>query len=189
VQTLRTDGGGALVAREHFTMPERHHVHWYDYVNRPYAAVRDALASDAVGVFRRASRARDGGAELHAHVGALDVAAGIELDITSIENTTMYGQPATCIALTWHAARHPGMFPTMVGTLSIYALSSTETQLELSGTYDPPLGIVGDAIDAIALHRIADSSVRELVREVAAFLRAELPQEPGAGTCYQFATE
>jgi len=176
------------------SMPDRHHVQSYDYVNRPYAAVRDALAKDPLGVLRRATRgaatrARELGAELHARLAGFDVAAEIDVEIKSTVATQMYGQPATCIAFAWHAAHHPGLFPTMNGTLRIYPLSSTETQLDFSGSYDPPFGIIGDMIDAVALHRIAEASVLALVRDVAAFLRAELPEEPGAGTCYRFAAE
>ena len=172
-------------------MHDRHHLHCYDYVNRPYTAVRDALTRDPLGVIRRATRgaatrARDLGAELHARFAGLDIAANIDVEVTSVEATTMYAQLATRIALVWRATNHPGLFPTMTGALTIYALSSTETQLDFAGIYDPPLGIVGEAIDAVAFHRIANASVLELVRDVAAFLRAELPQEPGAGTVYQF---
>jgi hypothetical protein len=62
----------------------------------------------------------------------------------------------------------------MRATLTVYPLTPTETQLDLAGTYDPPLGVLGEAVDAIAMHRIAEQSVTGFVRDVAAFLRGSL---------------
>ena len=59
-------------------------------------------------------------------------------------------------------------------SLTIYPLAAGETQLALEGTYDPPLGWIGDAIDAIAMHRVAEESVAGFVRDVAAYLRTPL---------------
>ncbi|HWO17337.1 MAG TPA: hypothetical protein VNO30_01130 [Kofleriaceae bacterium] len=55
--------------------------------------------------------------------------------------------------------------------MSIYALTPNDTQLDLVGFYEPPLGILGVAVDAIAMHRIAEESVRGFVQDVAMFLR------------------
>jgi hypothetical protein len=62
----------------------------------------------------------------------------------------------------------------MKATLTVYPLTPTETQLQLDGTYDPPLGALGEAIDAVALHRFAQSSVVSFIREVATHLRRSL---------------
>jgi len=61
----------------------------------------------------------------------------------------------------------------MKGTLAAYPITSTETQLDFSGHYAPPmgLGLMGKAIDAIVGRRIAEASVHSFVSEVAAFLR------------------
>ena len=66
----------------------------------------------------------------------------------------------------------------MRGRLSVYPLSRSETQLEFEGVYDPPLGLLGDAIDAMAGHRIAEASVLQFLRDVAALLRSELATAP-----------
>jgi len=55
----------------------------------------------------------------------------------------------------------------------VYPLTASETQLDFAGTYEPPMGIVGAAIDALVLHRVvAEASVLHFVQDVAAFLRA-----------------
>jgi len=55
--------------------------------------------------------------------------------------------------------------------LSVYPLTATETQLDFVGRYDPPLGIVGGALDATVGHRIAQASVHRLITDVATYLR------------------
>jgi hypothetical protein len=152
-------------------MPNRHALRAYDYVNRPYHTVRDALLMDPMAVFRRATTAA-ANPELHATAGPFDVATEIDLEIIAVRAArSPSDQPATDIVIEWRAARRPRLFPTMRATLSLYALTPTETQLELAGVYDPPLGIIGDAVDAIAMSSIAAEAVAGFVRDVAAYLR------------------
>lgn len=165
-------------------MTRRHELRCFDYVNRPYRAVHDALAANALEIFERATRsaadhANDLGAELRVRIGAIEIAADVAITITAVSpDRSPANQPATRIDLAWKSRRSPGLFPEMTGSLWAYALSPHETQIEFTGTYDPPLGLFGDAIDAIALHRIAEDSVQKFVNDVASFLRAELPVQP-----------
>jgi hypothetical protein len=62
----------------------------------------------------------------------------------------------------------------MKADLALYPLTSTETQLDLSGNYQPPLGLVGSVIDAAVGNRIAEASVHQFITDVASYLRAEL---------------
>ena len=43
----------------------------------------------------------------------------------------------------------------MKADLSIYPLTATETQLHFKGLYEPPLGPLGKALNAMVGHRIA----------------------------------
>lgn len=152
----------------------------YDYVNHPYGEVRRVLLQDALGLFQRAttvatSRATSLHSQLHAQLGPIDVAAEVDIRVVSIEEARApIRGPATRVAVEWSSARHPGLFPVMKAVLTLYALTETETQLELEGEYAPPLGIVGKAIDAIVGRRIADASMLCFIQEVAARLREEL---------------
>lgn len=152
----------------------------YDYVNHSYPQVRQVLLEDARGLFQRAtmvatSRAAALRARLHAHFGPLDLATEIDIRVTSVEEReSPLGGSATHVALEWEAAKHPGAFPVMHATLAFYALTESETQLELEGTYEPPLGLLGKAVDAVIGRRIADASVLRFIQEVAARLREEL---------------
>jgi hypothetical protein len=161
-------------------MSGRLEVRSYDYVNHPWTRVRDALSESAEAVFAAAthaaaSRARAVASQLRVNVGGVEVAADIEIAVTGIEHVdTGPEAPQTRIHLRWEAAQRPGLFPLMNATLSIYPLTSTETQLDFAGHYEPPLGAVGAAIDAMVGHRIAEASVHRFVSDVAAHLRTSL---------------
>jgi hypothetical protein len=152
----------------------------FDYVNHPFARVTELLERDAPGVLQRATtlaseRAKDLGAKLHAHVGPVDVTAQVTIELGPYDDTPLgSGRPAQRIPITWRAIHATRAFPVMHAELIVYPLTSTETQLELTGSYEPPLGVVGRAIDSTLLHRIAEASVLQFVREVARYLREDL---------------
>lgn len=155
----------------------------YDYVNHPYEQVRDALSKDPLAVFqsatkRAASRAQSIASQLRVEMGGIGVQADIVVSIKSIEEEQrkdMVG-PVTRLQLEWRAVTLPSLFPLMKAKLSIYPLTRTETQLDFSGFYEPPLGAVGKAVNAIVGHRIAEVSVHRFVSDVAESLKRTLAQ-------------
>jgi hypothetical protein len=157
-------------------------IRYYDYVNRPYRQVRDALTKNAPAVFQSAtkaaaSRAESIASELRVDLGGVGLEADIVISVGKIEEQTPeMGVPVTRLQLEWQAAKMPGLFPLMKAQFSIYPLTAGETQLEFSGIYEPPLGAVGKALNAIAGHRIAESSVHRFVTDVADYLRRALPE-------------
>jgi hypothetical protein len=158
-----------------------HHLRVFDYVNHPYDQVRDALKADPLAVFRRATtaaaaRADALTAELHARIGPVDVSADIDIHVHSTdEGTSPLSTPATNFTLEWKAAKSPGLFPVMKAVLSVYALTATETQLDLEGDYQPPLGPLGRALDAAVGHRVAEASVHRFIEQIATHLRESIP--------------
>ncbi len=153
----------------------------YDYVNRPYNRVRDELKQNALTVFQSAtkaatSRAQSVAAELHVDFGGIGVKTDVNISVKNIEEEIVDGTsaPTTRLLLEWEAATMPGLFPIMKGELSVYPLTSTETQLDFSGVYEPPFGAVGRTMNAIVGHRIAEVSVHRFVSDVAGYLRQTL---------------
>jgi len=128
----------------------------YDYVNRPYERVRDALRQDALTVFQSAtkaaaSRAQSIAAELHVDFGGVGVKTDINIYVKDIDEKIIDATsgPILRLRLEWEATTMPGLFPLMRGELSVYPLTSTETQLDFSGVYEPPFGAVGGTVNAI----------------------------------------
>lgn len=153
----------------------------YDYVNHPYERVRNALSQNALTVFQSAtkaaaSRAQSVAAELHVDFGGIGVKTDIQIFVKGIEERVpdASSTAATRLQLEWEAATMPRLFPLMKAELSIYPLTSTETQLDFSGIYEPPFGAVGKTMNAIVGHRIAEVSVHRFVSDVAAYLRQVL---------------
>jgi hypothetical protein len=153
----------------------------YDYVNHPYDRVRDTLKQNAVAVFQTAtkaaaSRAESVAAELHVDFAGMGVKADIKILVKGIEEKVAdaTSSASTKLLLEWEAATLPRLFPLMRGELSVYPLTSTETQLDFSGIYEPPLGAVGKTMNAIVGHRIAEVSVHRFVSDVARYLRQVL---------------
>jgi hypothetical protein len=162
-------------------MSQGREIRSYDYVNHSYASVRDALTADATGVFQKAtkaaaSRVESVAAELHVNIGGVDV--GTEIAVSVGEAQEKHGATemsrVTRIPITWKAANHPSMFPLMSAELSVYPLTATETQLDFLGRYEPPLGVLGDAVNAVLGHKIAEASVHRFVADVAHYLRTNL---------------
>jgi hypothetical protein len=153
----------------------------YDYVNHPYDRVRDALKQNALAVFQSATkaaaaRAESVAAELHVDFAGIGVKADINILVKAVEESApdAISSASTRLLLEWEAATLPRLFPLMQGELSVYPLTSTETQLDFSGIYQPPLGAVGKTMNAIAGRRIAEVSVHRFVSDVAGYLRQAL---------------
>ena len=99
------------------------------------------------------------------------MSADIEISIGEITERPAdpTSSPQTCLQLQWEAAKRPHLFPLMRAELAIYRLTAIETQLDFSGCYEPPLGVLGSAMDSIVGYRVAQVSVHRFVTDVPVF--------------------
>ncbi len=153
----------------------------YDYVNHPYDQVRRVLSVDTTAVFQSAtkaatSRASSLASELKVDLAGIKIGADIAISVKRVTDSpgSATAGPSTVIELEWEAANRPHLFPFMKGQLALYPLTPTETQLDFSGIYEPPLGVLGSAINTVVGHRLAESSVHRFVADLAQFLRTTL---------------
>jgi hypothetical protein len=153
----------------------------YDYVNHPYEQVRERLTKDAPALFQAAtkaaaSRAQSVASGLRVEIAGIGVQTDIKISVKNIEQThsEAMSSPVTKLQVEWEAANMPHLFPLMKAEISLYPLTSTETQLDFWGLYEPPLGALGKAVNAIVGHRIAEASVHRFVSDVAEYLRRAL---------------
>jgi hypothetical protein len=159
-------------------MPKEREIRCFDYVNHRYEKVRDILMADAAPAFSRATRraaarADDLASQLHVNIGGLEVGTDVEIAVQKVEETTGTTRmtPVTRIRFEWKAKQKAQLFPLMHAELAVYPLTGSETQLDFSGRYEPPLGMVGKGLDAMVGKRIADASIHRFVSEVAEYLR------------------
>ena len=164
-------------------MSEAHTIHCYEYVNRPYVEVATALVHDAVGLFERATasatgRARALVATLKVQVAGLEVGKNVVIHVMRVNRHARapghMAPEATTLDLEWRAETGAALFPAMHASLTVYPLSSGETQLDLRGTYEPPGGALGDVADRMLGHRIAEASVHTFLGALAQRLSEEL---------------
>lgn len=153
----------------------------YDYVNHPYEEVRSALCSNASEVFRNATkvaalRAKSVASELHVNIAGIEIGTDISISVKATKDRPkqVMSPAKTYLELEWEASKMPHLFPFMKAELVFYPLTSTETQLDLQGNYQPPLGLLGRALDAVVGHRIAEASVHQFIKDVSVYLRTEL---------------
>ena len=153
----------------------------WQYVNRSYDRVRAALHARASALFQTATRAAtarhdDLAATLKISIEGFEVGVDVHLKVFDVhdETTPATNAPVTRVRLGWEAARATSLFPHMEATLSAWPLSATETQIGIEGTYRPPLGTIGKAMDALVFHRMAEATVHRFLEDVVAQLRKEL---------------
>jgi hypothetical protein len=67
------------------------------------------------------------------------------------------------IPVSWVATGASGLFPRFDGELVISEIEAELTQVAFRGSYDPPLGGVGQALDRVLLHRVAEATIKRFV--------------------------
>lgn len=163
-------------------MSQSRTVRCYEYVNRPYEAVRDLLRRNPVEFLGRATtsaaaRSNELAGRLKIELGGIELGVQVTIHVHSVkESEGVAGMsPVTQVAIGWEASHAPSLFPLLSGQLSAWPLTSSETQIELEGQYNPPLGALGVAVDTAIGHRIAEASVRRFVEDLVQHIREALP--------------
>jgi hypothetical protein len=82
------------------------------------------------------------------------------------------------LAIRWEATGPGGaLFPVLDADIRLIPAGERATLLTLAGTYRPPLGSLGGALDRAILHRVAAATMRNFIDRLATALtgRAGLP--------------
>ncbi|MEO8755885.1 MAG: hypothetical protein ABI624_24750 [Casimicrobiaceae bacterium] len=158
-------------------MTNHHELHCQAHVDHDYASVRETLLADKREILREATRRAAAAAvttELGVMVGVYELIAELELAVESTwPSRSPAGKPALAITLSWRSPRRLEWFPTMSATMTCYALSATETEIDLDGAYDPARSVFG-TIDPGTTNRFTHRVVENFVREVAASVQEEV---------------
>lgn len=76
------------------------------------------------------------------------------------------------VPVTWEAVGGPPIFPAMQGTLHVAPDGPRTTRLTLNASYDPPLGRIGEGMDRIVMHRLAQLTMNDFIGRIAEALAA-----------------
>lgn len=72
----------------------------------------------------------------------------------------------TVIPLSWQATGVTRLFPKLEAELRLAPVSDRVSKLSLQGSYQPPLGALGEALDRAVLHRVAESTIKHFVDRI-----------------------
>ena len=146
-------------------------------------AVAAHLAYEAL---RRAAdslsrRSQHGELSLAAGVGSSDHdVARIEIPVL-LEMGATSSDPSSPLTVNVRARSAATAFPEFHGSIAVAEAGAAETRVTLAGAYTVPLGVVGAAVNAVALDRIARQGLQRLfdllVGETNAIIRRQEEQD------------
>jgi hypothetical protein len=154
----------------------------YAYVNVRFDTVSRLLAENAQAVLQHATD--DSAVEadtlsrtLRVNVGGFEVSKDVEVEVGEFQPTQITG---SVVPLRWRAESGRLLFPTLTAELHVRAVSLDPpvTQVLVTGSYDPPMGVVGAGADWLLLHRLAEATIHRFTSDVAAQLRELADQLP-----------
>lgn len=139
-------------------------VQYFGMVPIPLEVAESRLLGLMDGLSESADIAYRHGEELLARIGGGEgkVAKTVRLEL----GEPTHGESSTTLPFAWWATGTPFLFPTMDAELVLASMGPALTQVTLQGTYKPPIGPVGKALDRVLLHRFAEASVKDFVDRV-----------------------
>ncbi|MGZ8756068.1 MAG: hypothetical protein ACXW15_12870 [Acidimicrobiia bacterium] len=142
-------------------------IYYFAQLRRPFEKVEDRVCRLLRDLTGWADAAYRDGEEIRARVGVGGKRGVIAKTVTLDVGRPVRTPHQTMFPLSWRATGAPGLFPQMNADLTVARLGPDMTQIGFSGSYEPPGGPVGQAIDGALLHRIAESSVKGFVDRIA----------------------
>lgn len=141
-------------------------VYYFVHVDRPIEETRQIVLGLLDGLADAADIAyREGeGLRMRAGPGARVIAKTVRLEIGS----PFQHDGEVAIPLSWEATGPTELFPTVDAELILAAHGPGLTQISFRGSYRPPLGGLGEALDKALLHRVAEATVKHFVDRVGA---------------------
>jgi hypothetical protein len=101
--------------------------------------------------------------ELGFEIGKRRVVREIEVELGALR--PMSG--VSLLPIRWKAASQTGLFPALDGQLEIAPVGKARTQVGLSASYEPPLGVLGKVADRALMHRIAEITIKDFLERIA----------------------
>lgn len=142
----------------------KRHIHIYDGVRMPFGEVRHLLRDHPADVFQVPLEAGLAGVHeahtaLELDLGNLHLAKRVILDIT--DYTDLPGPiPLGRMTLRLEPEDHSAMFPVIDADLEVEPIDPSGTMVSLLGSYEPPLGALGAAVDRLVLHQMAELTLK-----------------------------
>jgi len=141
---------------------------------------RALLDSPAEWLSAIAVAAQERGDGLLVEVGVGPLEAGFRRRVSLRLGEPVRFPSMTSVPLTWEPVGLEGLLPRLDANIELGPLGEDRTQLAISARYQPPLGVVGHAIDRVLLHRVAEATLKDFLDRVGQAIT--LSQAGGAET-------
>lgn len=131
-----------------------------------------------------------GGVEYLMRVGPAGAVPGVSRLVRVRFAEPMHHDGAMSVALRWEATGAVGgLFPALDADIRLAPAAGERSTVTLTGSYRPPLGVLGDRLDRLVLHTVATATITTLLTRIAAALEGEpqlaaepdTPWQPGLG--------
>jgi hypothetical protein len=138
-------------------------------VHADFDAARAGLAQLAASgaLFGSAQDAYGGTTAAIARVGVAGISKLVRVQASELAGTA----DSAGLAIRWEAAGSgSGLFPVLDADVRLAPAGQQLTLLTLAGSYRPPFGRAGEAVDRAVMHRVATATVRNFLASMAAVL-------------------
>jgi hypothetical protein len=130
------------------------HIQHSVHIQRPIKQVSDAMLESPARWFPKS---------VGIHVAGVPVRKRVNVEFGEPVRTSTWA----VIPISWQPTFGRKLLPVMNGKVDVSPVSSDETRLTVSGMYEPPLGRVGEQIDEVLMHNVAEGTVKELAEQIA----------------------
>ena len=154
----------------------------YDFTRIPLPVdqVRHRLFAAVSGLWQQvAEAAYDEGEQLLSRVGPFGPVPGLSKAVSVHVSKSRDRGEGFVVPLRWSATGPTELFPVLEADLEVAPLGAHDSQLRLSGSYDPPLGSIGRQLDRLLLHQLAEATVRAFLSQLVAALLVEPASDVG----------
>jgi hypothetical protein len=149
-------------------------------VHLPYevASARLAQLANRGALHSVSETAYQGGSQMLVHVGPFGDLPGLSKLVRVRILAPVRHDSAQTVSLRWEATGPAGeLFPVLDADLTLSADGEDRSRLVLLGSYRPPLGRAGAAIDRAIMNRVATATLRSLLDNVAGLLTESMPYQ------------
>jgi hypothetical protein len=138
---------------------------------------RTLLASPAEWLSGIAGAAQERGDGLLTEVGVGPLGTRLRRRVKIQLGEPVHFPSMTSLALTWEPVGLDGVLPRLEADIEVGSLGEGRTQLAISARYRPPLGAIGQSMDRILLHRVAEATVKDFLDRVGAAITSHVADD------------
>jgi hypothetical protein len=130
------------------------HIQHSVHIKQPIKQVSDALLTSPSNWFPKS---------VGIHVAGVPVRKRVSVEFGEPVRTSTWA----VIPISWKPTFGRKLLPVMNGKVDVSPVSKDETRLTVSGMYEPPLGRLGEQLDEVLMHNVAEGTVKELAEKIA----------------------